>query len=800
MVNRNKPRGSEGMLSSVTVARSSRRATKANSASAAEAAEKAAIAANRAASSSSNIAASPGCGLVRSRSSSGGKDFLLRAAAAREQEAGPNGGVYGENPHAATVSARAAVPATRARSNGARRPSYREEAGCEGDGTMRFGNGSGRSNTSAAGSRFKNTKTEDREHASVPPSLVPLASRGDDRDASGAGSNASSDAGRSGGGGGAGRVRPRGAGGAGTATSVTGGMLESRQGSYVSASPPNGNGGKVDHFHKRPPSAGGAQGGFLLAGREAESDTGKAGTAGEAVNYDGDVRMDGSFLMDGTFLEKSEAGDAPMGVDRGQAELRSILLGTLDGEDTSPDAKPKVAQRSFGSRSYRGARTLVGMDDSPSNEGARPSVSSGLGPECSAPHGRLFASSSGTSGPFESVIPGGGGGATGASPNTYVDFGLDSLPELNSNDFTGLTAFDTAGSNNHLARDAQQQQQQQHGASSRQPDFTTTAATSGSSAPSFVSVRLGGGGGGSLPLMESSSGASDDVSSEAFSSSDGSSSVSVNAAAGGGASGGRASGSDPLVAAKMPAEEAWWDLLEGEEFVAMPEPVWGVTLDAQSMEVEEESLIRGEPRGWQRNGGGGAESSSRMTENVNGGTPGLGDEELGGSHVSSKGIPHEGSAAAHPTYVSKSRPLLASCSSSLTVAAAGLGGVLVMPGDEGFAGDISSRGNRRDRNGDVDRGGGYGGGEGGGRGAGGGRLGPPAKEFAASVGGERCYYSTAVRYALLCLGYAGRPTVSSDVWGAIFCAKFSCASRLLVLLIMFLWSQGLAGLMARVLH
>lgn len=62
-------------------------------------------------------------------------------------------------------------------------------------------------------------------------------------------------------------------------------------------------------------------------------------------------------------------------------------------------------------------------------------------------------------------------------------------------------------------------------------------------------------------------------------------------------------------AAVLSNEDAWWDVLEGEEYVAMPEPIWGVGLGGQGL--EEELRTHEDPRSWR-----GSTAQSRGTANM----------------------------------------------------------------------------------------------------------------------------------------------------------------------------------------
>lgn len=78
-----------------------------------------------------------------------------------------------------------------------------------------------------------------------------------------------------------------------------------------------------------------------------------------------------------------------------------------------------------------------------------------------------------------------------------------------------------------------------------------------------------------------------------------------------------ASVSAPLPAAVvLQGDDGWWDVLEGEEFVAMPEPLWGVGPTSQGLDDEPAARGQEDPRSWR---GGGAAGSFPMSTRGNGG-------------------------------------------------------------------------------------------------------------------------------------------------------------------------------------
>ncbi|CAM9510056.1 unnamed protein product [Ectocarpus fasciculatus] len=699
MVNRNKPRGSEGMLSGMTVSRSSRRATKASiasayaaggseSAAAAEAAKPAAAAA---------AAATTKGSLVRSQASSGGKELLMRTAMSGDVGVVGRDGAFGNG--AETRAAGAPAAASRARASGSRRRgSYRDSTSSDGDEKAELGNspfvGGNRSNA-AGGGKFESTQAQEQEAvaASVPPPLVAFIARGDGVEPA----NPRSDAARAGGGGGG---RPRGVSKGLGSVAITAGVLQHQEAFMM---PVSRGGGMLPVVE----TAGGVGGG------------GGGGRVAVDLSFRGDTRMDGSFLMDGgPFGERSGgAGGASMGagVDTGRAELRSILLG--DAGDT-PEVRGSVADGGLSyavpNSSSRVARPAPGVQAV--HEASRPGGGLGLDGGSAASGG---GENAGARSSFESGNSLASGGGTAApSAGVLVDFGLDHLPELSSNDFAGLRGLETGGRGaSHLPRVTSRQHQQL--TASRGPYDPAAAAAGPAPAgvfSSFEGVRLGDDPSASAAaaVLAASSVVSDDVPSEAFSSSDASS---VSFAAGpsraAAAAAPPSSGGDALMAATrmmMPGEEAWWEVLEGEEFVAMPEPTWGGVGGLNTQSMMEESL-RADLRGWRSGGGGGGEANRSMAESGRG---------------------PRGDGGRTPPTARSLKNKIDSSSIAAAAAAAGLGGVLVMPGDEGFSGDMSSR----------DSCGVNGGAHAVSGGGSGGRFCPSSKNFAASVGDARVAFST----------------------------------------------------------
>lgn len=609
---------------------------------------------------------------------------------------------------AETHAAVAPAVASRARASGSRRRgSYRDTTSSDGDEKAELGKsffGGGNHSNATGGGKFKSAEAQAQEAAaaSVPPPPVAFIARGDGVEAA----NARSDAARASGGGGGGR--PRGVSKGLGSAAITAGVWQHQE----AFMPVSRGGGMLPVVE----TAGGGGGGRVAVD----------------VSFRGDTRMDGPFLMDGgSFGETSGgAGGASLGagVDTGRAELRSILLG--DAGD-APEVRDSVADGGLSfavpSSSARVARPAPGVQAV--HRASRPAGGLGLGRDSSASGG---GEHTGARSSFESgsSLASGGGTAPAPAPaaGVFVDFGLDHLPELSSNDFAGLRGVETGVGANHLPRVTLQQHQQR--TASRGPyDLAGAAAAAAAAAGVFSScegVRLGSDSSASAAatVLAASSVVSDDVPSEAFSSSDASS---VSFAAGPPRAAAAAAearplpsnGGDALMATAaatrmmMPGEEAWWEVLEGEEFVAMPEPTWGGAGGLGTQSMMEESL-RANPRGcgWRSDGGGrgGVETNRGMAE-------------------SSRG-PHGDGGRTVTSHAATARSLsLDSSSIAAATAAAGLGGVLAMPGEERFSGDMSGR-DSCGRNGGIH---GISGG-----GGSGGRLCPSSKKFAGSVGGELC--------------------------------------------------------------
>ncbi|CAM9816461.1 unnamed protein product [Ectocarpus sp. 8 AP-2014] len=710
MVNRNKPRGSEGMLSGMTVSRSSRRATKASIAIASSNAvggSQSAAAAETAKAAAAAAATTEGSGgLARNQaSSSGGKDLLMRTAMSGDVGLGRHG-AFGNG--AKTHAAVAPAVASRARASGTRRKgSYRDSTTSDGDEKAELGRsffGGGNHSNATGGGKFKSAETQAQEAAaaSVPPPPVAFIARGDGVEAA----NARSDAARAGGGVGG---RPRGASKWLGSATITAGVLQHQE-AFM------------------PVSRGG---GMLPVVETAVDGGGGGGRVAVDVSFHGDTRMDGSFLMDGGSFGETSGGavgaSLGAGVDTGRAELRSILLG--DAGDT-PEVRDSVADGGLSfavpSSSARVARPAPGVQAV--HEASRPAGGLGFGRDSAASRGGEHA---GARSSFESggSLASGGGTAPAPAAGVFVDFGLDHLPELSSNDFAGLRGVETGVGANHLPRVTLQQHQQR--TASRWPyDLAGAAAAAAGVFSSCEGVRLGSDSSASAAaaVLAASSVVSDDVHSEAFSSSDASSVSFATGPPRAAAAAAEArplplNGGDALMATAaatrmmMAGEEAWWEVLEGEEFVAMPEPTWGGAggLDTQSM-MEESFRTNSRGCGWRSDGGGrgGVETNRGMTES------GRGPHGDGGRTVTS--------------HAATARSLsLDSSSIAAATAAAGLGGVVVMPGDEVFSGDMSGRDS-------CGRSGGVHGISGGG--GSGGRLCPSSKKFAGSVGDARVAFST----------------------------------------------------------
>eukprot|EP00904_Undaria_pinnatifida_P013631 jgi/Undpi1/9399/HiC_scaffold_27.g11856.m1 len=675
MVNRNKPRGAEGMLAGVTIARSSRRASKANTVLLEAAAEAARVAGTPSSRSSTLAAAAAAAAAgaaraARSRfpASSGGKDLLLRVVAAAARNGGgldldeelPLGKEFGSATAASAagrgVDARSVV-GSRARTSGRLRVARGENSDSEelpdfhrssavvargrgenspGGVVRRKNPGSDGKVGGEAGDHHGSVSgIEERRDRSMPASFVTFVSRGEDIEpvppgpppssfslcssssssssSCSSSSSSSSSAGRRVDGckGGGGRTRPRGGhmgskGFGAAAMTVTAGVLHRQETGFPGYR--GGGGGGGDNFQRRY-----ADGMSLGMG-------GRGGRGvGMELSFPGDARgtvmTDGPFVMEASGLGNSGIADTHLSFDLGGG-LEDMLVsgspdpsegclgerafvgqvganGTTRGQSISySDRDSRVVTPSSGRISYDAMRIVgvgsMGIAESVGSvddglglvEGVG-SISGGL--ELAGGVGGLESSGGGIEG---DIVDGEGLSVGGVG----VDFELDHLPELNTIDLTGLRAVDSdcdgagdgcaggGGGGMSLPREPRQLSSRTLEPVTVPGSFDAAGCPLGMrpktgkgmsrlSSANDVSAAAAAAGAGAGPGPLSSG-----ILPTSRSTMTSVSSVSATAARSTTLS---APMADALVPAKLPCEEAWWDVLEGEgeDFVAMPEPV-----------------------------------------------------------------------------------------------------------------------------------------------------------------------------------------------------------------------------------
>lgn len=593
MVNRNKPRGAEGMLAGVTVARSSRRAAKASTAHL-DPTEMTAMASSR------------------SRPASGGKDLLMRAVAAR--------GASDEKLSDGNAGAGRAIVGTRARSTGrprvlvsCREGSDSDEAGYySGVGVGGGAHGGAGPGKGAAGD-VRGVKGKERLLSSAAAPKATFVARRQDPETVEAGSSAKRGDGMKGI---SGAVwgRSRGYGKDLSASAVMAGVLHRPTAvcePFLSAYRCN-----IGDSHRKY-----ADGGRVRVGMD----------LGSPLDYRGGVRMEGSFMTDTSILDDG-AVDVPLGLDIG-GSLEDILGTTA----VSFEAKARVPD-SFDDRDSKGLMMPLG---SRASHTAMPASS------------HLSAKS--RIGSIESVISGGASPSSGSG----VSFELDHLPELNSVDLCGMPSAEGGAGVRKESRQA--------------PARHAVAASPIVSGVACQGLRLGG-----VPSSSSSHAAT--VTPPALSSNG-----TVPALVGPAVTFSNvttirpfptAPAAEALVPAKFSSEDAWWDVLEGEEYVAMPEPIWGVALDVPTMETEPARVE--EDRLGHRFGAG----VGRAT--INGTVASSSGEDDDFPACNGRGKDERCGAADH---VAKNQSLLSS--------ATDLASVLAMADEDGFVGE-GGRGNADD--------------------------------------------------------------------------------------------------------
>ena len=823
MVNRNKPRGAEGMLAGVTIARSSRRASKANTVLLEAAAEAARVAGTPSSRSSTLAAAAAAAAAgaaraARSRfpASSGGKDLLLRVVAAAARNGGgldldeelPLGKEFGSATAASAagrgVDARSVV-GSRARTSGRLRVARGENSDSEelpdfhrssavvargrgenspGGVVRRKNPGSDGKVGGEAGDHHGSVSgIEERRDRSMPASFVTFVSRGEDIEpvppgpppssfslcssssssssSCSSSSSSSSSAGRRVDGckGGGGRTRPRGGhmgskGFGAAAMTVTAGVLHRQETGFPGYR--GGGGGGGDNFQRRY-----ADGMSLGMG-------GRGGRGvGMELSFPGDARgtvmTDGPFVMEASGLGNSGIADTHLSFDLGGG-LEDMLVsgspdpsegclgerafvgqvganGTTRGQSISySDRDSRVVTPSSGRISYDAMRIVgvgsMGIAESVGSvddglglvEGVG-SISGGL--ELAGGVGGLESSGGGIEG---DIVDGEGLSVGGVG----VDFELDHLPELNTIDLTGLRAVDSdcdgagdgcaggGGGGMSLPREPRQLSSRTLEPVTVPGSFDAAGCPLGMrpktgkgmsrlSSANDVSAAAAAAGAGAGPGPLSSG-----ILPTSRSTMTSVSSVSATAARSTTLS---APMADALVPAKLPCEEAWWDVLEGEgeDFVAMPEPVWGAALDVHGLD-EDALRVSWEQRGWRGGGGGGgggahggvnsngsgggggcaAGDAAGVTTTIGGGGGGggrLGNTNIGSSNGDGGGNGTIGDGSGNAPGRDAPDVMVAHnarARSSLSESP-GLGDSLGMEGDVGFAtGDIGRGGDAGD--------------------------------------------------------------------------------------------------------
>ena len=377
----------------------------------------------------------------------------------------------------------------------------------------------------------------------------------------------------------------------------------------------------------------------------------------------GTVMTDGPFVMEASGLGNSGIADTHLSFDLGGG-LEDMLVsgspdpsegclgerafvgqvganGTTRGQSISySDRDSRVVTPSSGRISYDAMRIVgvgsMGIAESVGSvddglglvEGVG-SISGGL--ELAGGVGGLESSGGGIEG---DIVDGEGLSVGGVG----VDFELDHLPELNTIDLTGLRAVDSdcdgagdgcaggGGGGMSLPREPRQLSSRTLEPVTVPGSFDAAGCPLGMrpktgkgmsrlSSANDVSAAAAAAGAGAGPGPLSSG-----ILPTSRSTMTSVSSVSATAARSTTLS---APMADALVPAKLPCEEAWWDVLEGEgeDFVAMPEPVWGAALDVHGLD-EDALRVSWEQRGWRGGGGGGgggAHGGVNSNGNGNGG-------------------------------------------------------------------------------------------------------------------------------------------------------------------------------------
>ncbi|CAM9985764.1 unnamed protein product, partial [Laminaria digitata] len=671
MVNRNKPRGAEGMLAGVTIARSSRRAAKANTVLL-EAAAEAARAVGTPSSSSTRssplavaaaaaAAAAAGAGAAcaarnRPSASSGGKDLLLRAVAAAGRDGGrldADGEMLPGKGFSASGAATRAVVGTRARTsvrlreargsensdseempdfNGGERGAASGRGGGRGEGSSEDGVVIRRTNHAGGkignkigtaigrGSGISSEELADNNTTTIPAAAAaPFGVAG------------------------AGRVRPRGGFGA-AAMTVTAGVLHRQEAGFPGYRGGDYRGG--DDFQRRYADGISLGVGVGVGGR------GSRGVGmGMDFSFPGEVRgavmMDGGpFLMEPSSCLSSGVVDAQMGFDLGVGLEDMLVSEASDSAEGGLQDMAFIGQAGFvGSVRVSPARSFSDQDD-------RVGVVTPSGVRTTTQHDDALRVSGGglalatASDGVDGVGSGGAGDIVGGGEGLSVggvgvDFELDHLPELNTMDLTGLRAVEP---------DCDGDVEPRQLSSRTLPPATVPGPLSAAVCPPELQLDGGGQGMTRLPSTSDISSAATSTTTTTALLSSGVSPPSRSTVAATGSASMVAPRSttasvpltEALVPAKLPCEEAWWDVLEGEgeDFVAMPEPVWGAALDGHGLDQEDVLRVGGEQQQQQR-GWRGGDGSAHGDGNGGGGGGGSGGcfagDATGGVSVAIRG-------------------------------------------------------------------------------------------------------------------------------------------------------------------
>ena len=599
MVNRNKPRGGEGTV--MTVARSSRRTAKTSNNSNSEASgmlEAGAVAATAAVSE-----ASPG---VRSRPPPGGKDLLMRAATARARMEVALG-VSGGDRYGAPAPSKAMTMGGRGRLQESDDLDIKDESSL-----TRLVNGRNpvlvRRGCAARGKGMGGVSHKRSLASMSMPMALPLSvpmspssgsgsacgspaamfiSRGEGMiDSFSAGSPSSSPLSKR-----EDYNKLEGTGRGGRAVSLSRNIHGKTFGAATVLRPPPSSSSSsrqhqhdcFDEFHRTVSNVCGTMGSRLGGGTgghvvvpvcgSSSSSRGGVGKAPLNLDFSGDFR--GGELMDGSFrfidedccLERNgHVDDMDLEMEMG-ATLDDIL--GVDEDDEYDEDEASLAGRGGGRCS----------DSSPAHSGLRTSSANGAALHSRGGLGLTDLSCvDASSEPVDSVIGVGDGGSNdnGNNNGTTMDFELDHLPELTSVDLSGLNTH-TGDSACASGRDPRRQQQQNRG--------SACSLRIGSNGNSNGNCNVNGirniNGSSNTPTSSMSTGAIGSpvaaaaaAAVAAVRSTPSGASTPARPPPPGPTGSPAGTQTDALVLPKPPGDEEWWDVLEGEDFMAMPDSIW----------------------------------------------------------------------------------------------------------------------------------------------------------------------------------------------------------------------------------